>query len=244
MDKLSLVSAVGTDNIDLPRINIAFDDRFYEDTLYSKKEPILISDVPVIKIDFNTASGVIWRRARLVINEIEHKAAWGDFSMVVVKPYKKIPTFDAEYAMYILNVPPVKKLPFGEHSFLFEFENAYGMLVTKEAFARVVTVPTQIEGKPVIYPNPFNPAQGEAKIQYKLSMQANIELVVFGAGGSTVMKKRFSMGEEGGKKGLNTVSWNGKAETGAMVSNGIYIGVLIDKNENRIMDKFRITIFR
>lgn len=243
-DRPALVSAVGTDDIYLPRLNIAFDDRFYEETLYSKKEPILISDIPVIKIDLSTSSGLIWRRARLFVDDIAYESAWGDFSMIVIKPYKEVSSFDMEYAMYMLKISSAKKLPFGEHHFLFEVENAYGMLISREVFARVVTIPTQIEGKPLVFPNPYNPAHGEVKIQYRLSMQANIELVIFGADGSTVMKQRYSMGDEGGKKGLNTVSWNGKSESGMMVSNGIFIGALIDKDENRIMDKFRLTVFR
>jgi len=244
-DNLGLIAAAGSDDIYLPRLNLAFDDRFYEDSLYSAKEPILISDTPVIKIDFNTTSGLIWRRAKLFINETEYNAAWGDFSTIVVKPYKKASSFDIEHAMYVLRIPTVKKLPFGEHHISFQVENAYGLMVSREAYARVVTLPTQVEGKPMVFPSPFNPSlHNEVKIQYRLSLQSNIELVIFGGDGSTVMKKRFAMGDEGGKKGLNTVTWNGKSDSGMSVSNGIYIGVIIDKDENRILDKFRLTVFR
>jgi hypothetical protein len=244
-DDRALVSSLGEDEIFLPRINLAFDDRFYEDNLYSKKEPVSISDVPEIKIDFSTSSGVKWRRGRLFINEKEYSAARGDFSLVVVKPYKDISTFDVLYVMYLLRIPAVKKLPFGEHHLLFTAENAYGMVISKEVFARVVSIPSQIEGAPMVYPSPFNPSvQSEVKIQYRLSIQTNVEMVIFGGDGSTVMKRRFNMGEEGGRKGLNTVTWDGKTDAGRSVSNGIYIGALIDRDENRILEKFRLTVFR
>lgn len=244
-DNLGMIAAVASDDVYLPRLNLAFDDRFYEDSLYSKKEPILISDTPVIKVDFNATSGLIWRRAKLFINETEYNAAWGDFSTVVIKPYKKASSFDVEHAMYVLRIPSVKRLPFGEHFIAFQVENAYGMTISREAYARVVTMPAQVEGRPMVFPSPFNPSiHNEVKIQYRLSLQSNIELVIFGGDGSTVMKKRFAMGDEGGKKGLNTVSWNGKSDSGMSVSNGIYIGVIIDKDENRILDKFRLTVFR
>ncbi len=147
--------------------------------------------------------------------------------------------------MYILRIPAVKKLPFGEHRIAFEVENAYGMTVSREAYARVVTLPAQVEGAPMVFPSPFNPSiHDEVKIQYRLSLNSNIEVVIFGGDGSTMMKKRFAMGEEGGRKGLNTVAWDGNSGSGMRVSNGIYIGVIIDKDENRILDKFRLTVFR
>jgi len=245
MDKIKLVAATGLDNIRLPTLNLSFDGRFYEESLYNKDEPMMISDTPTIKIDFNTTSGLIWRRTRLVIDETEYSAARGDFSTVTVKPYKDVSSFDVNYAMYMLKIPHVKRLAFGEHQILFEMENAFGLVVTTEGMARVVSLPSEIIGKPIVYPNPFNPRQhNKVEIQYKLSMQANIEIVIFGSDGSAKVKKRFSMGEEGARKGLNKVVWDGKSELGAALPNGIYSGVIIDKGENRVLDKFRFTVFR
>lgn len=244
-NKNALVAAAGLDNIKLPILNLSFDDRFYESSLFNKDEPMMIADTPTIKIDFNTTSGLIWRRARLVVDETEYIAARGEFSTVTIKPYKDVSSFDVDYAMYMLKIPHVKRLAFGEHHVIFEMENAFGFVVTREAFTRVVSLPSEIIGKPVVYPNPFNPRQhNKVEIQYKLSMQANIEIVIFGSDGSAKVKKRFSMGEEGGRKGLNKVAWDGKSEVGATLPNGIYSGVIIDKGENRILDKFRFTVFR
>ncbi|MDD5383217.1 MAG: hypothetical protein PHH60_06160, partial [Candidatus Margulisbacteria bacterium] len=244
-DQPGLVSATGVDNIYLPEINLSFDDRYYQPTIFSKADPMMIADVPTIKIDFNTSSGLIWRRSRLWIDETEYNATKGDFSLVVVKPYKDASTFDVNYGMYTLVVPAVKKLPFGEHHIVFEIENAFGLIVSKEAFTRVITVPSQIVGKPMVFPNPFSPERDrEVKIQYNLTLPANIEIVVFGGDGSTVMKKRYSSGDDGGKKGYNTVTWSGRTDAGFTVSNGIYIGVIIDKDENRILEKFRLSVFR
>ena len=244
-DKPRLIGSIGAANIYMPNLNFSFDDRFYEKSLYSKKEPMMISDAPTIKVEFNTASGLIWRRGRLMIDETEYHAVRNEFSLVVVKPYKDISTFDVNSVMYLLRIPAVKKLPFGEHRFLFETENAYGMPIRMEAYARVVTLPAQIVGRPMVYPSPFNPMMHrEVSIQYELSMQTNVEVVVFGVDGSTVMKQRFYMGEEGAQKGKNTISWDGKNEMGQTVSNGIYSGVIIDRDENRILEKFKIAVYR
>ncbi len=243
--KETLVSATGIKNIYPPVLNLTFDDSFYQEALYSKENPMMISDSPVIKIDFNTTSGLVWKRSRLFIDEAEYHAARGDFTLVVVKPYKDASSFDVNYAMYMLRVPAAKKLAFGEHLFVFEAENAYGMLATKEAYARVVSLPAQVVGKPLVYPSPFNPSRDlEVKIQYQLSLQTNVELIIFSVDGSTVMRKKIAMGEEGGKKGYNTVAWDGKTAAGFSVPNGIYSGVIIDRDENRILEKFMITVYR
>ncbi len=244
-DRASLITAAESWDITPPSLNLSFDDRFYESGIYSKKEPMMIADAPTIKIEFNTPSGLVWQRGRLVIDETEYQAVKGDFSLIVVKPHREISSFDVEYAMYMLRIPPVKKLPFGEHVVRFEGENAFGMPISLEAFARVVTLPTQVLGRPVVYPSPFSPGiHSEISIQYELSMQANIEIAVFGVDGSTIMRRRFYMGEEGAKKGVNTVKWDGKTDMGMTVSNGIYSGVIIDRDENRILERFKVAVYR
>jgi hypothetical protein len=244
LDKISLVKSMDASNLYLPEINISFDDRYYQSSMYSKSNPLMISDVPNIKIDFNTAFGLIWRRTRLFINKREYSAARGEFSQVVVKPTRDAATFDVDYAMFMLLTPANQKLPFGEHYMLFEAENAYGGVFSKEVFTRVVTVPTQIVGKTMVNPNPFNPERGSAHIQYQLSLPANIDVMVFRVDGSLALKKNFATGEEGGKKGYNNVPWDGRLEGGSMAPNGIYLGAVLDRDENRMLDKFRITVFR
>jgi hypothetical protein len=244
-DDNSYAVAIGAADIELPQLNLSFDDRFYMMPMFSKDSPILISETPTIKVDFNTRSGLRWRRARLKIDKKEYHAAKGQFTLIVVKPYKNITPFEVDYALYMLRIPSQSELPFGEHHFVFEVENAYGNVITREAFARVVSVPAEIVGRPLVYPNPFSPArQGEAKIQYELTVQTGIELAIFAVDGSVVTRRRFTMGEEGGKKGMNTVSWSGRSDAGMTLPNGIYSAVLIDREENRILDKFLITIYQ
>jgi hypothetical protein len=245
LDRPALISAFGLDDIYLPVINLSFDDRFYSETLFSLQDPMLISDSPIIKVDFNTSSGLIWRRTRLFIDDTEYHAARNSFTSLVVKPHREASTFDVDYAMYMLRIPVEKKLPFGEHHLVLEVQNAFGLTVSREAYARVVSIPAQVQGKPVVFPSPFNPERdGEVKIQYRLSMSANIEIAIFGVDGSTKMKKRIFMGEEGARKGLNTISWDGSTAGGMPAANGIYTGVIIDKDENRILEKFKMTVYR
>jgi hypothetical protein len=227
-----------------PQLTLYFDDRPYLPTVYNQKEPIKIADIPVIKIEFNTPTGLVWKRVRLLVDDTEYHAIRGDFSLTVVKPYKEVSPFDVEYAQYVLRVPPDKKLAFGEHKIRFEAEDAYGELITSEAFARVVTVPAEIKEAPVVYPSPFSPVRNrDVKIQYRLTMPANISIVLAGGDTGIIYKKDISLGEEGSNRGLNTIVWDGKSNSGSTVSNGIYVGLIIDRDENRKLEKFKIVVY-
>jgi hypothetical protein len=240
-----LVSSFGIQKIYMPQVNFSIDDRFYNWSLNSKENPILISDAPTIVVEFNTASGLNWRKTRLVIDDTEYLAAGDGFSKIVVKPYSDASTFDVNYAMFMLRIPNAKKLPFGEHVMLFDTENAFGIPISREVFARVVTLPSEILGRPLTYPNPFNPERDKkVEIQYQLSIPTNIEIIIFGSDGTTKMRRKIVMGEEGARKGYNKVPWDGKTAFGAAVSNGIYTGIIIDQNENRVLGRFRMTVYR
>ena len=241
----NLVSKVGRDNIYKPEVELLFDERPYQEILNSGKNPLLISDSPTINLQLKTSSGLIWRKTRIRIDKDEYKAIDEAFDLVVVKPFKGASTFNVDSGLYSLSFDDDKNLAFGEHKIIIETVNAYDQVLTKEVYVRVVSMPAQVVGKPMVFPNPFNPnSAAPVRIQYRLTMSANIELVLFAGDASVVMRQRYDSGGEGGKKGLNTVSWEGKAESGNALPNGIYTGVIIDKDENRILEKFRLTIFR
>jgi hypothetical protein len=227
-----------------PLAQIYFDDQPYLAAVYSRKEPVQIGDTPVIRIEFNTPTGLVWKRARLLLDDTEYLAARGDFSLAVVKPEKEASSFDVDYVEYVLRVPLDKKLAFGEHQLRFEAEDAYGEPLSFEAFARVVTVPAEIKEAPIVFPSPFSAVRDrELKIQYRLTMAANVTIVLAGGGTGMIYKKDLSLGEVGTNKGLNTVVWDGKDSSGATVANGIYVGLLIDRDENRKLQNFKVVVY-
>jgi len=63
-DDSSYVRRIGAADIELPQLNLSFDDRFYVMPMFSKDNPILISETPTVKVDFNTRSGVRWMMSR------------------------------------------------------------------------------------------------------------------------------------------------------------------------------------
>ena len=51
-----------------------------------------------------------------------------------------------------------------------------------------------------------------------------------------------TLAAEGGRAGLNTVTWDGRTVTGQTAANGFYTGLIIDKDENRVLDKFSLVV--
>ena len=95
-----------------------------------------------------------------------------------------------------------------------------------------------------MFPVPFSPGPGkELTLQYSLSRNADIELFVFSSDGQAVKKLSFSKGEEGGKEGLNKVSWDGVSNTGVRVGNGIYIATIIDREVRDVLGKIKLVVY-
>ena len=82
------------------------------------------------------------------------------------------------------------------------------------------------------YPNPFSPMGGGAtNIQYVLSTDATITLIVYDITGHEVKRMKFGAGNQGGRGGTNQVSWNGQSMGGEVVGNGMYIYKLISGDQ-------------
>ena len=97
-----------------------------------------------------------------------------------------------------------------------------GTFVTLEA--QVLTGSVQVVGVPLNYPNPFKPLSGgSTMIQYNLTDDANVTLILFDITGQEVKRIVFTAGGSGGKAGINMVEWDGKSMFGEVVGNGMYI---------------------
>ncbi|MFC1767888.1 hypothetical protein ACFLZ2_05010 [Candidatus Margulisiibacteriota bacterium] len=88
----------------------------------------------------------------------------------------------------------------------------------------------QVIGTPLNYPNPFRPLSGGpdavTKIQYKLSDDAPIEIIILNIAGEEVRRGKYSPGASGGQAGINTIEWDGKSMGGQVVGNGMYIYII------------------
>jgi hypothetical protein len=74
----------------------------------------------------------------------------------------------------------------------------------------------------MIYPNPFNPTAGNARIAYTLNTAADISIMIFNAVVQLTFKTAISSGASGATAGYNEYSWDGKDTGGQVVGNDLY----------------------
>lgn len=75
----------------------------------------------------------------------------------------------------------------------------------------------------VNYPNPF---KANTVVRYILTKDAEVAVRIFTLTGRLVREFRFSKGVEGGKRGVNEITWDGRNQVGDQVANGVYLLVV------------------
>ena len=61
--------------------------------------------------------------------------------------------------------------------------------------------------------------------------------------GEPVRRIHCPAGTEGGNAGANKVAWNGRNMIGEQVGNGVYAGTIVSREENKLLAKFKVTVF-
>jgi len=125
------------------------------------------------------------------------------------------------------------------------------MLLTAPAFgaaSKEVTAaggPLRLIGfQPLCYPSPFSAIRNkEVTISYSLSDSSDIDIYILSSVGEVVKKISVQSGQEGGKAASNKVKWNGITDLGRALGNGIYLGTIIAKPQNKIIGKFKLTAY-
>jgi hypothetical protein len=93
---------------------------------------------------------------------------------------------------------------------------------------RIIGGSVQVVGTPLNYPNPFKPLSGgTTKIQYTLSTDTPITIIIYDITGHERKRMSFAAGSPGGQANLNSVTWNGKSFYSDVVGNGMYIYKII-----------------
>lgn len=97
---------------------------------------------------------------------------------------------------------------------------------------------------PLVFPSPYSSSSGgNITLQYSLSKDADIDLLIISSSGQKIKKFTIYKGEEGGRAGLNKLIWDAKTDFGAMPSSGIYLGVIFDRSTQSVLGKIKLTIF-
>jgi len=118
----------------------------------------------------------------------------------------------------------------GHHlTFFASNEASRTTIVTMEA--RISGGAVKMIGNPLNYPNPFKPMSGQStRIQYTLTADAPVTLIIYDITGHEVKRFNFSAGENGGRANINSVFWDGKSLFGQYSGNAMYIYKVIHKD--------------
>ncbi|MBI4056742.1 MAG: hypothetical protein HY399_04255, partial [Elusimicrobia bacterium] len=98
---------------------------------------------------------------------------------------------------------------------------------TESAAAGVGAVSSEVISQVSNYPNPVDSRkggpEGQAVITYVLNSDAEVKITLYDLLGYVVREYTFTSGSQGGRKGPNFVTWDGKNGLGSIVSKGGYI---------------------
>jgi len=137
------------------------------------------------------------------------------------------------------NIPPS---PSQLHVLTFRMEDSDANTREVSYNARVLKGSVQVVSPPHNYPNPFKPMSGgTTSIQYTLSTDATITIVIYDMTGHEVKRMKFSGGTSGGRGGINQVLWDGRSFGGKIVGNGMYFYKIISGNE--VIGSGKLAIF-
>lgn len=90
---------------------------------------------------------------------------------------------------------------------------------TKQVIAQGTLAPTYA------LPNPFNNRPNSAEMSFAYSLAGNFDTTIylFDLNGNLIWRNNYAAGENGGKAGSNSPTWNGQDLYGVKVANGVYI---------------------
>ncbi|MDD5303575.1 MAG: fibronectin type III domain-containing protein, partial [Elusimicrobia bacterium] len=92
--------------------------------------------------------------------------------------------------------------------------------------------------KPFSWPNPFDPARGEAQIGFYLEEAADVVLKIYTLQGRLIAKRSQSFAA-----GNQILTWNGNSESGTRVSPGGYVAVIEKRYGSRVsIQKLKIAV--
>ncbi|MFH1386250.1 MAG: carboxypeptidase regulatory-like domain-containing protein [bacterium] len=228
--------------------SVKFGNRLYQPVLVARGDPFVVSPNPVINANITNvpSSGIKSSSVSLTVDggtATAKKYEVAELSLSVLKS-QNVSGVDRVSEMAIkLEIPEASKMAEGSHLIEFTASNDYGISTVYTATVEVLGGPLRIIGTPITFPSPFaSLTQKTCYIQYILSKDANIEIYIADVTGQRVKRYVLSAGTEGGSAGVNKISWDGMTDQGYMAGNAIYVGVIVAKDENKLLEKFKLTI--
>jgi hypothetical protein len=238
-----------------PRIKLWFGTRAYQKALVAKGEKFVISPTPELKIDlsidepYSLASNINAYQVIVDANTAGAKTIPLAASNIASKTFATEPLAgrEGEIRTMSLKYAFTDALAPGAHEFTVRAASSgsrgWPGVAVEQASVEVLSGPVRVLGTAVTYPSPFRIAKDkQVQIQYTLSVNAPIDVYVTNVTGARIKHFACEAGTEGGSAGNNKVLWDGQADGGFLAGNGIYIGTIISRDDQRLLSKFKLTI--
>lgn len=130
----------------------------------------------------------------------------------------------------------------GMHTLQFYTQDSAGNGRYYNYLARIMGGAVQMIGRTYNYPNPFSPMSGgSTTIQYTLSSDATITIMIYDITGHEIKRMKFGSGSQGGRGGTNQAAWDGKTLGGGFAGNGIYLYKII--SGNNVIGSGQVVVF-
>ncbi|OGC04105.1 hypothetical protein A2276_05765 [candidate division WOR-1 bacterium RIFOXYA12_FULL_43_27] len=209
----------------------------YHKSMIDKGEKIYVGKEVKIKATIQSADGIYTDQIYLTLNESTGPTPAQTFQVTDKDISSKTEAKGTVTKCDIIY--SVSGLGTGDNTVVIKAQNSGG--TTSEVLALTVAEGSGIVGEVVFYPSPFSITKnGTAYIQYTLAeAQSNI-IYITAVSGNIVKKINCPANSEGGNAGLNQVPWDGKADSGELLGNGIYVGTVV--SSGKLLKKFKFTI--
>jgi hypothetical protein len=244
-----------------PVVKLWFDKRLYQEVkepTTGENMPFIVADRPSIRVEVSIADNYF-------LDKVESAGAYS----VTVDPGSSYPALDVmagstagrtvtlagseggdkitAQSLEFNLTEPLSSEGDGKHLFVIKARSSgtVGLATSVTAYATVEVLggPVRLVGTPVSYPSPFSISkQGTVTIQYQLSKNADVQIVLADISGRLTKALYFQSGQEGGSAGVNKATWDGRTDRGTLAGNGIYLGTIISRDDGRKLGALKLTI--
>jgi len=136
------------------------------------------------------------------------------------------------YLLTIYPRSPIPAEPVNSHVIRIKVMTNLGGIGIWDGNIAVMSGAVQVVGDVLNYPNPFKPLSGKSTtIAYNLSINATVSIIIYDITGHEVHRATYHSGDDGGRAGINSVSWNGKDLFEDVVGNGMYVYKIVSGNK-------------
>jgi hypothetical protein len=96
----------------------------------------------------------------------------------------------------------------------------------------------------LLYPNPYDPVNGNVMITYRLTTDTDTSIYVFDVNGRLVWRGNYPGGFNGGKAGYNELLWNGIDAFNRVIDNDVYMVRIVESAMGKVMGKGKLVVYK